>query len=115
VKIRFSILILVIAVFAGFSISGCRNEKAAEVLSQNNLSSNLSSNQSVNNGYFDNFSVTKKTVSADKIYNSTDSTSNFETSNNTSGKSSSQLTTSSNQTKSTSSVSSDSQNTNQYS
>lgn len=79
-KIRFSILLLVIAVFVSSVISGCQYDKATNALNSNHLVSN----QSEISGYYNNLSVLQKSVSADKIYDSSYNTFYSQSSSDTS-------------------------------
>lgn len=69
-KVKFSMLLLIIAVFVSSAISGCSHEKATEAFS----SSSFADNQSDVSRYYGNLSVSQKIVSADKIYGVSDNT-----------------------------------------
>jgi hypothetical protein len=110
-KIRFSILLLIIAVFVSSVISGCSYGNEKEAYSSNYLMGN----QSDDNGYYGDLSASQKTVSADKIYGASDNTLYSKVSTNASKKTESQQTLSEQQTESSSSEASISQGNSEYS
>jgi hypothetical protein len=96
-KVRFSLFVLIVAVAIGSVVSGCQYNKAKETLNSKVITSQSVSSKSMVEGYYANLSVIRQSVSADKLYDSSDSTISSKSSRKASSKNSSKRTLSNNQ------------------
>jgi len=93
-KVRFSLYVLIVTVVIGSVISGCQSNKAKETLNSKVITSQVVSGKPVVEGYYANLSVVTQSVSADKLYDSSDSAINSKSSRKASSKNSSKSTSS---------------------